>query len=187
MSEQPVTPDPRVELLACISSRETRSWNWDHVSHESDRNYLLACAAEDLAELDEVDPVRQLKEPTQSYESSAEIHSPQQNDRVAEIQQRADAATDGPWVDHWWGIEGESVDVLVVQDDYESSRQDFEFIANAREDVPFLLAELARYQAAVQAVENFFLFAEDDRAALGLGIAERGVRAVLAEHLGDER
>jgi hypothetical protein len=120
-------------------------------------------------------------------------------DRLAEIQQRADAATEGPWVAHWWGVESESVDVLVIQDDYESSRQDFEFIAHAREDIPFLLAELSRYQAAVQAAIRFV-----DQVAAGehsfgpwpgMGDFFRAEMAQLigsdagwiAEHLGDER
>jgi len=107
-------------------------------------------------------------------------------DRVAEIQQRADAATDGPWVAHWWGIEGESVNVLVVQDDYESSRQDFEFIAHAREDVPFLLAELARYQAAVQAVRGVAETAETSPSEIARNYGGY-LREALAEHLGGER
>jgi len=110
-------------------------------------------------------------------------------DRLTEIQQRADAATDGPWAAHWWGIESESVDVLVIQDDYESSRQDFEFIAHAREDIPFLLAELARYQAAVRAVRQFA--DKHEHGALRwedpLPVPEwiPPLRDVLAEHLGE--
>jgi len=105
-------------------------------------------------------------------------------DRLTEIQQRADAATDGPWVDHWWGIEGESVDVLVVQDDYESSRQDFEFIAHAREDIPFLLAELARYQAAVQAVREVHFQSDEWCLECQFCWPCRTART-LAEHLGE--
>jgi hypothetical protein len=123
-------------------------------------------------------------------------------DRVAEIRQRTEAATPGPWnLDGpWWHGDGSPVHLITAGDErtavaieppHDDKPSDATgnllFIAHAREDVPWLLDQLARYQAAVQAVENFFLFAEDDRAALGLGIAERGVQAVLAEHLGDER
>ncbi|GGU52138.1 hypothetical protein [Streptomyces lavendofoliae] len=76
-------------------------------------------------------------------------------DRIAEIQARAEAATKGPWF-----VERHQPTLTrrVVSDDHaldadlgylgNSNQFDAEFIAHAREDIPFLLDELARVQAA---------------------------------------
>lgn len=65
--------------------------------------------------------------------------------RLAEITARAEAATAGPWTADSWEIHGpggwvaESCDI----NDYKKSVADGTFIANARTDIPFLLALVA--------------------------------------------
>jgi len=130
-------------------------------------------------------------------------------DRLAEIQQRADAATKGFWIWRHFGDDpGEPCRIVMYPADGSTFHvvadeiwqpADAEFIAHAREDIPFLLAELARYQAAVQAAVRFV-----DQVAAGehsfgpwpgMGDFFRAEMAQLigsdagwiAEHLGDER
>lgn len=66
-------------------------------------------------------------------------------DRLTEIHERTDAATPGPWEtagigDFGWHINGP--DGNVETQDSEQGRADAEFIAHAREDVPWLRDEL---------------------------------------------
>ena len=87
------------------------------------------------------------------------------------IEQRADAATDGPWVrewstpDQWWIIHGQpnpakgddrmvcpEVATLNHREDWTA---DAEFIAAARDDVPRLLAEVRRRMATEQRVWEY--------------------------------
>ena len=87
------------------------------------------------------------------------------------IEQRADAATDGPWVrewstpDQWWIIHGQpnpakgddrmvcpEVATLNHREDWTA---DAEFIAAARDDVPRLLAEVRRRMATEQRVREY--------------------------------
>jgi hypothetical protein len=82
--------------------------------------------------------------------------TPQQLD---EIEQRANAATPGPWTTDGWEIYqggGSSAPDLMAwagetcrADDYDGSRNDADFIAHARTDVPALLAEIRRLRAEV--------------------------------------
>ena len=76
--------------------------------------------------------------------------------RVDEIRARAEAATRGPWSaiegpgEHWYVCdEGESIASISANDgSNEDQRQpDAEFIAHAREDIPWLLAELDKARA----------------------------------------
>ncbi|MGY1579204.1 hypothetical protein [Streptomyces sp. MN13] len=77
--------------------------------------------------------------------------------RLAEITARVEAATPGPWRTDGWEIyqggEGEAPDLMkwigetCRVDDYDGSRNDADFIAHAREDVPALLAEVQRLKA----------------------------------------
>lgn len=70
------------------------------------------------------------------------------------VRARADAATDGPWFAHdgnldydprpFWVVSQEDAQDDSVAEVHVGCREDAEFIAHAREDVPALLAELAR-------------------------------------------
>lgn len=68
--------------------------------------------------------------------------------RLAEIQARVQAATEGPWTADSWEIHSptgwiaESCDI----DNYPKSAADGAFIANARQDIPFLLARVAELE-----------------------------------------
>jgi hypothetical protein len=76
-------------------------------------------------------------------------------DRITEITARVGAASKGPWY-----VEAHQPTLTrrVVSDDHmldadlgylgNSNQADAEFIAHAREDIPFLLDELARVQEA---------------------------------------
>lgn len=78
--------------------------------------------------------------------------------RIEEIAARCAAARPGPWRafiegrDFWGGSsviaigDGESPqeDLYLTGDDRPVPESDFDFIAHAREDIPFLLEEIAR-------------------------------------------
>lgn len=68
------------------------------------------------------------------------------DERVAAIQERLDKATPGPWESVWVCIDEEVVIERegVKHDDEHMTLNDADFIANAREDIPFLLAEIER-------------------------------------------
>lgn len=156
------------------------------------------------------------------------------DDRIAEIQQRTDAATAGPWVTldmgdnittadverkpGWWWVWQESRlpwygGVLEVQDygaeygsptdptgavgaasitdnrDSEQERSDAEFIAAARQDVPWLLAELVSAKGQIEAATNYAAKIIEantapvnanagDSAALRAGLARRFLAAL---------
>jgi hypothetical protein len=87
-------------------------------------------------------------------------------DRTQEIEARVNAATEGPWatdgesdLDEWYaeffqvrwpnpdGLNGSEAAVLTF------TKQDAEFIAHAREDVPWLLAERAGLLERVRSLE----------------------------------
>lgn len=66
-------------------------------------------------------------------------------DRLKEIQARANAATKGPWSVDEWNLAVETPDgrALVLLDDRETpapALADADFVANARTDIPYLLA-----------------------------------------------
>ena len=93
-------------------------------------------------------------------------------DRLDEIQSRADKATDGPWVvqeEEWAVISSSSDSVLhafaVEKDCTECGEpqveadvevvlviEDAEFIAHARTDVPWLIEQVRKLDAALRAV-----------------------------------
>ena len=89
--------------------------------------------------------------------------------RVAEIRQRAEAATEGPWERRLYdGVrDSKSRLVKVVEDsefDFERvtsladyiTRENAEFIAHAREDIPWLLEQLRTAEAERDAVKGPF-------------------------------
>ncbi len=86
-------------------------------------------------------------------------------DRIAEIRARLDAATEGPWIHEPSEVLHGTEDVrlhyvsdqaAIADDDPPMcsfySRADAEFVAHAREDVPFLLSELEAAQARLDKV-----------------------------------
>lgn len=82
------------------------------------------------------------------------------DDRLAEIEAREAAATPGPWHrldfahdanDVWIGPSFRNVIAQVVPDD---ASADAAFIAHAREDVPWLLAEVRRLRAIEAAARD---------------------------------
>ncbi len=83
--------------------------------------------------------------------------------RIAEIKARCERATPGPWA--WYEIAREiftenGVPVVAGTEGngVAANDDDFEFIIHAREDIPFLLAQLAerqrREKAAVECIEE---------------------------------
>jgi hypothetical protein len=90
-------------------------------------------------------------------------------DRLAEIQKRADAATKGPWCTDSWeiyqgteyvpGISKWIGETCRGATTMEQDRADAAFVAAARTDIPWLLAEVARLQGEVDtlAAENTVL------------------------------
>jgi len=83
-------------------------------------------------------------------------------DRLDEIEARADAATEGPWEWHPYMGSGATLakpnhpfherNILKTTDDWPPVADDAEFIAHARTDIPALLAEVRRLQAAADRV-----------------------------------
>lgn len=84
--------------------------------------------------------------------------------RLDEIEARANAATQGPWEWHPYMGSGATLakpnrpfhelNILKTTDDWPPVAADAEFIAAARTDVPALLAEVRRLQAAVERVRE---------------------------------
>jgi len=88
------------------------------------------------------------------------------SDRVAQITERCDKATEGPW-EH----RGEGHFSLFIETEYAEdpdgdelpqtvaiacySIQDADFIAHAREDIPYLLGEVARLKEQVKKLEGY--------------------------------
>lgn len=82
-----------------------------------------------------------------------------EQDRIREIREREAAATDGPWrpviQPNWHPFvvmrerseNGGQLDTSILR-----REEDADFIAHSREDVPFLLAALARSEARVEAL-----------------------------------
>lgn len=77
---------------------------------------------------------------------------------IEEIRRRASAASDGPWnYDHVGGfIAQHKTQCVLVQfwskqeDDFPNSKANGRFIAHARTDIDFLLAEVDRLKAALE-------------------------------------
>ena len=87
---------------------------------------------------------------------------PMTTERLDEIEARANAATQGPWERHPYMGSGATLakpnhpfhelNILKTTDDWPPVAADAEFIAAARTDVPALLAEVRRLQAAAERV-----------------------------------
>lgn len=83
-------------------------------------------------------------------------------EQLSEIEERTNAATEGPWIAEYSSEQGD----CVIPHDAHSTREavavcrlylrafDAEFIAHARTDVPKLVAEVKRLQAAASVVES---------------------------------
>jgi hypothetical protein len=73
-------------------------------------------------------------------------------DRLSEIKARCEAATPGPWIVR----EGKSFGVQSADKNIASCfrRENEDFISHAREDVPYLLAEVERLGAEVERVTD---------------------------------
>ena len=101
---------------------------------------------------------------------------PMTPERLAEIEARAEAATEGPWEawDRGIGFEVHVNGEGLNSEFRETFRQaDAEFIAAARTDVPALLAEVRRLQAAVERVR--------DRQGVPMTLPElAAIRAIVA-------
>ncbi|QIP87587.1 hypothetical protein GLX30_30185 [Streptomyces sp. Tu 2975] len=90
-------------------------------------------------------------------------------DRIAEIQKRADAATSGPWCTDSWeiyqgteympGISMWIGETCRGMTSMEQDRADAAFVAAARTDIPWLIAEVTRLRGEVDslAAENAVL------------------------------
>jgi hypothetical protein len=123
-------------------------------------------------------------------------------EELAEIRERADKATPGPWRefstgpahgDHWYvTADGESIALIHANDgiDEEARQPDAEFIAAARAYVPRLLDEIERLQTAnrdwVPKIRK--LEAKDGAAELTLTEAHEvveGITAAFAKMLDD--
>jgi hypothetical protein len=74
------------------------------------------------------------------------------DDRLAEIQERSNAATPGPWRSFVEGRDHDSGSSFIQTsgDDIEfvgATEADQDFMAHARQDIPELIAEIARLKA----------------------------------------
>lgn len=80
--------------------------------------------------------------------------APLTDQQLADIRQRAEAATPGPWHLDEDDAEIWSADHSMVADIWEPTHASMngEFIAHARQDVPALLAEVARLRAQLAGV-----------------------------------
>ena len=80
--------------------------------------------------------------------------------RLTQIQDRVDAATEGPWEERdeegEWYFRPPSTGSFLINDGRSSEQKfsDARFIAAARSDIPWLLDQLSRYHAAIQAVRE---------------------------------
>ena len=87
---------------------------------------------------------------------------PMTTEHLAEIEARANAATQGPWEWHPYMGSGATLakpnhpfhelNILKTTDDWPPIAPDADFIAAARTDVPALLAEVRRLQDTAQAI-----------------------------------
>jgi hypothetical protein len=83
-------------------------------------------------------------------------------DRIREIKDRVEKATEGPWFyrehtlddDTAPTVETESSGIAMQVD--RGTKADFLFLAKAREDIPFLLSELDKYQRALEVARKYF-------------------------------
>ena len=81
-------------------------------------------------------------------------------ERLDQIRQRAAQATPGPWRCTSYEVMSEATGVHVIcfghdRDDYgRVDEPDAEFIAHAREDIPYLLQELATLSDRIAALEG---------------------------------
>lgn len=77
--------------------------------------------------------------------------------RIEEIEAREKAATPGRWIVTDDGIETTFSGYHIVVTDngyYPPSKNDADFIANAREDIPFLLSEVKRLEGELKTAKG---------------------------------
>lgn len=80
-------------------------------------------------------------------------------DRLAEIRARAERATEGPWVQlpPWETVPATTPSIISPNGDIADrieAEADAEFIAHAREDVPYLLDEVERLRADLSRLDE---------------------------------
>lgn len=88
-------------------------------------------------------------------------------EKLNEIKERAEKATSGPWLALYEGTNAEiystktaeDICEITAKDEYHA--EDAEFISNAREDVPALVAEVERLQAQLEKCEGLLSWAHD--------------------------
>jgi hypothetical protein len=106
-------------------------------------------------------------------------------ERIAEIQARADRAVPGPWrVEEDWTAEiRSSDDTLLGQIRYPSHLSDAHFIAAARSDIPALLADrealLAMLRAVVAGYDTWLAQPDSEDGSSVLDVEVEKVRAVI--------
>jgi hypothetical protein len=100
-------------------------------------------------------------------------------DRLAEIEDRANAATRGPWSDFWPDQCCRYRCVEPVMHDIDVSRWDAEFIAAARQDVPALVAALRAVLDIPEAPVEDAIDAEDLFYKHGLDVMRDKVHAAI--------
>lgn len=76
------------------------------------------------------------------------------NQRIQEIKERCKKATPGPWEVHWYNgcgvvnrVSNEKVEPLCECSSIHAEDSNREFIANSREDIPFLLKKISKLES----------------------------------------
>lgn len=105
---------------------------------------------------------------------------------LAAIAERAEKATPGPWhYNCWWGeglhnvgfVNGDALAIRSEDLPFIERREDTEFVASARSDIPRLLADLHRYRAWCRRLVEI---ADDQGVYIGMAKdLAREVRAAL--------
>lgn len=83
-------------------------------------------------------------------------------EQLADIQRRCDLATKGPWISSIEGRDHSSGESVIIRCDGKEddlyivggSIADQDFIANARQDIPMLLAEIGKLHKVIDEIEN---------------------------------
>lgn len=118
-------------------------------------------------------------------------------DRIAEIRARAEAATEGPWFHNGIALyemhddpdDGVlrrfSVPTIWTHQDEITGPANGAFIAHARSDVPWLLAENDRLQAAIDAVLAYLKrICDENPSDIGAHMLAGNVEQIVTEALG---
>ena len=114
-------------------------------------------------------------------------HTPPTTQQLDDIEQRANAATPGPWCTDSWeiyqGAEFEAgaewIGETCRSGEMDDGRADAEFVAHARTDVPALLAEVRRLRAVLDRTRALALleaadFLRDTHHQYGMNVQEIG-------------